>query len=246
MTPHDPAAADDAENANGADDPSPWWKRADWHLIVQILLFIVGIKVALIYSGQLEQMRKSTEATKSAADTAQRTLVIANRTWVEMTLEPPFNPPIFTKKVRKGLKSLEFPLIFKNIGKSPVKKVTIITAAEVLKSNESTTFSYGGIYTSVTANILYPGRGSGVTTTVWATGSTPNNPNNKPESVTPELREDLRLARKYIVVYARGTFEDDLGQHWFNFCNWIALPDINANFTSRNCTDYNGTGDFQQ
>jgi hypothetical protein len=59
------------------------------------------------------------------------------------------------------------------------------------------------------------------------------------------LREDIRQARKYIVVYARGSFDDDLGKHWFNYCNWIALPEVPSSYASKNCVDYNGTGDFK-
>lgn len=59
------------------------------------------------------------------------------------------------------------------------------------------------------------------------------------------MKEGLRLGKKYFVVYARGTFEDDLGKHWFNYCAWFSMSDVNATFNSKNCADYNGTGDFK-
>jgi hypothetical protein len=64
------------------------------------------------------------------------------------------------------------------------------------------------------------------------------------EEADATLRDDLRQARKYFIVYAYGTFEDGFGKHWFRFCGWIPLPDVSGTFPSRKCTDYNETGDF--
>jgi hypothetical protein len=94
-------------------------------------------------------------------------------------------------------------------------------------------------------NLLYPGRLSVANIALWKVGSKPFDKNNQPEPMTPALREDLRLGKKYVVIYANGTFDDDLGKHWFNYCVWLDLAEVPQVYASRPCVDYNATGDFK-
>lgn len=210
----------------------------------------LGLFVLIVYTVFTGLMwyanKKSSDAAKSAADTAQKTLVITNRSWIEMVLPPPFDHPLDSSKARDTLKYLSFPLVYTNIGKYPLKKLAIMATAEVLYSNEYTKFTYGEpgwIHTNATQNILYPGRSNELTANIWMKDSTPGNPRNEVAPVTPEFMKDFLQAKRYIVVYAGGTFEDDLGKHWFQYCYWITVNDHPANLQVGGCVDYNNTGD---
>jgi hypothetical protein len=56
--------------------PKPWWKRIDWKLIVELFVLGVGIKVACIYSGQLNQMIESNKITCETFETAARPYIV--------------------------------------------------------------------------------------------------------------------------------------------------------------------------
>lgn len=53
----------------------PWWKRLNWMLIVEVMVFIVAIKVARIYSDQLKQMIEANKITRSGLESGQRAFV---------------------------------------------------------------------------------------------------------------------------------------------------------------------------
>lgn len=44
--------------------PKPWWRRLNWQLIVELMVFVVAVKVAFIYSGQLDQMKRTNDITE--------------------------------------------------------------------------------------------------------------------------------------------------------------------------------------
>jgi len=218
---------------------------------LEIAVLIAGVVYTTYTIKMFHTNKIASDSAESAADTAQQTLIATNRSWLEITIpQEVMKSPKSVKdfeRIRLNLKQLNFPLNMTNIGKSPVKNIQIISDAEVLHSTEASNFSYGtpqGIFNSTFISIVYPTRSAIIPTAAWAPGSKPASPDNKIEVVTPELREDLRQARKYIVVYARGTFDDDLGSHWVQFCGWIAPTDFPANFPSGNCVAYNGTGDL--
>jgi hypothetical protein len=116
---------------------------------------------------------------------------------------------------------------------------------------ESTTFSFGAnnrtFANTMTMNILYPTRKNVIFAMEYPAGARREDPKRKALIVSQDLREDLRLAKKYIVVYSYGTFDDDFGRHWFKYCGWIPLADLDAmlgDYASGNCALYNDTGDF--
>ena len=57
--------------------PHPkWWQRIDWsQAVLDLLLLIVGIKLAFIYSGQLTAMRDSNEINRESLTSVQRAFV---------------------------------------------------------------------------------------------------------------------------------------------------------------------------
>jgi hypothetical protein len=54
---------------------APWWKRVNWQLLVEIAVFLVGVKVAFIYSGQLRQMIESNDINRENVESVERALV---------------------------------------------------------------------------------------------------------------------------------------------------------------------------
>jgi len=53
-----PPSPREHNNPNGDSGQPPWWKRlGTWKFIGEIILIVVGIRVACIYAAQLEQMR---------------------------------------------------------------------------------------------------------------------------------------------------------------------------------------------
>jgi len=200
-----------------SNPPSPPYKHCEatvdikrdsidwWTLRLEGLGLFVLI-VYTVFTGLMWYANKqSSDAAKTAADAAQKTLFITNRSWIEMALPPPFDQPLNTNKARDDFKDLSFPLVYTNIGKYPLKRLAIMATAEVLNSNEYTKFTYGEptwIHTNATQNILYPGRSNQLFANIWMKDSTPGNPHNEVAPVLPSLMKDLRQAKRYIIVYA--------------------------------------------
>ena len=56
--------------------PAHWWQRIDWsQVVLDVLLLVVGIKLAFIYSGQLNQMIESNRLTRLSLNATQRAFV---------------------------------------------------------------------------------------------------------------------------------------------------------------------------
>jgi hypothetical protein len=54
----------------------PWWKQQkNWHFFTQIVLLLVGVYVAWIYSRQLDQMIESNHLNQEALVSVQRAFV---------------------------------------------------------------------------------------------------------------------------------------------------------------------------
>jgi|HubBroStandDraft_1064217.scaffolds.fasta_scaffold00477_41 hypothetical protein len=93
---------------HGPKPTPPWWRRLSvWQFFFEILIFIVTVRIAWIYSDQLDAMLKANfinkqaaDATTSAANTARDTLNSSNqsfkqdeRAYVATTLAVMSNPP---------------------------------------------------------------------------------------------------------------------------------------------------------
>lgn len=240
MTTNNESATGDSDDAKNTSHDSPWWKRIDWHLVIQVLLFAVGIKVALIYSGQLEQMKEATVAAKSAADTAQQSLIAANRSWIEATMAPPWTQDANRIKSNIGkMTDITFPVTITNIGKIPVIKVEIESAVEILNNSDAPTFEYGGRHNVLHAHILYPGSSAELDDALYDKTSILGRPAVYVQ-MTKELRHQLETGQKYIAVEGRGAFGDGLETYSFQYCFWILLATgPQYTYNAARCADYN-------
>ena len=68
------------------EEPRAWWRRINWQLLVEIAVFAVAVRVACIYSGQLDQMIKSNGLT-------EQTMRLDQRAWVAVTAVNSKQPP---------------------------------------------------------------------------------------------------------------------------------------------------------
>jgi hypothetical protein len=60
-------------------EPAKWWHRIDWsQVVLDALLLIVGIGLACIYTGQLNQMVESNAINRENMESVQRALVFFN------------------------------------------------------------------------------------------------------------------------------------------------------------------------
>lgn len=140
-----------------------------------------------------------------------------------------------------GLGFLSIPLIFTNIGKLPIKNIEIESRLEVLQPEQSASFIYSGLREHITGGILFPTRHSGFAASAFAPGAGDLDP---PAAISPELRNDLSKGTKWIAAYAHGSFTDDLGGHWFQFCTWFVFNPTNRSYQSGSCVHYNNVGDL--
>jgi hypothetical protein len=68
----DPPSPPKTANSNHDSNPPPWWKRLNWNLIIEILVLIVGLRVAWIYKGQLDQMIEANRLTGNALELSRK------------------------------------------------------------------------------------------------------------------------------------------------------------------------------
>jgi hypothetical protein len=90
----------------------PWWKRlSSWQLFIEILVFIVAIRVACIYSGQLKQM---IEANRLSHDN----FIVDERAWVGVDIQ------LSNTKNADGTIRFVANGVLKNTGKTPALKMS--------------------------------------------------------------------------------------------------------------------------
>jgi hypothetical protein len=64
-----------------------WWQRIDWsQVVLDSLLLIVGIWLAHIYSGQLDQMIETNRKTERGLQISQRQLEQSERAWLKVSV----------------------------------------------------------------------------------------------------------------------------------------------------------------
>jgi len=96
-----------------ASKPSPpWWKRVPWQLIVEVMVFAVGVKVAYIYSGQLTAMLDSNKTNREALISVQRAFVFVG------------NSEIARVVVGKKINHFTIKTVWENSGTTPTKLTT--------------------------------------------------------------------------------------------------------------------------
>lgn len=111
--PERPPTPDNHDDARNNSNQPPWWKRlATWQFVAEIAIFIVGVKVACIYSGQLNAML---EANKINRDV----FVKGNRPWVGYVIEGNETPKIPDLSHLDNSSKIQFELTLHNFGNSP-------------------------------------------------------------------------------------------------------------------------------
>jgi hypothetical protein len=74
--PSNPTPPEDHGQTSNNSEPSPWWKKLNvWNFIGEVLLIIIGVWVACIYSGQLTQMIESNQINRDSLISVQRAFV---------------------------------------------------------------------------------------------------------------------------------------------------------------------------
>jgi hypothetical protein len=107
-------------------------KKAEWaHVFVSAILVVITALILRVYSGQLDQMRKSTKAATAAAKAAKNGIALAKesarldqRAWVTITQSILYKP-LAVGEVPKINMTLT------NSGKTPALKVRIVGVAYV-------------------------------------------------------------------------------------------------------------------
>jgi hypothetical protein len=106
--------------------PTPWWKRLPLQLLVELAVFIVGVRVACIYSGQLKQMIESNKLT-------EQTMRLDERAWVAVTAVSGTRPEI--------RKKITYSVHFIDTGKTPASNVIVHPGDELLTRGKLPTFA---------------------------------------------------------------------------------------------------------
>src|SRR5438132_107630 len=82
----DPIPPAESRDPNYNSKPAP---RTNWQTIIEIAVFLVGIYVAYIYSGQLNQMIESNRINRDALQSVQRAFVTFSTAFNVMRIADP-------------------------------------------------------------------------------------------------------------------------------------------------------------
>jgi hypothetical protein len=124
--------------------PTPWWTRLNWQLIVEIMVFIVGVRVAVIYSGQLKAMLDSNEINRQTLVSVQRPFLTAQHLKTQRLNDSPGVKPTH---------SLLISVFYENSGTTPAIGVINYFGGEVLLENPTEDQFKGDISFSTTTTI---------------------------------------------------------------------------------------------
>jgi hypothetical protein len=208
-------------------------------LVGTIIYFIATVAILVYTKKSADAAAASAVAAGDAARSTKEALIATNRSWIEVTMAPPWDT--FKKpEILDHLKMIQVPLQFTNIGNEPAKQVLISGAIEVLGETEMPKFN--DLVNPFSVPIIYPHRHD---IFVAIKRAPENNPLPVPEPMSPTLKNELEAGSKYLVIYANGIFSDQFGNHWFKYCAWIDFAKTMRTYPSKDCSDYNSTGDGQ-
>jgi hypothetical protein len=223
--------------------------RESIKLKIELATLIVIFIYTAVAAWQGCSNQRAANAAKSAADTAARSLLETNRSWIEILLADEWNKPRSINSIKRMLSQIKFrivTLVFTNIGNFPIKEIHIEGNVEVVNSSEAVSFHpasphYDRSHANMGRNILFPGRNGDFTAAAFP------ETNKGTEKITPleinEMdRKGLTDGSKYIMVYARGTFIDGFGKHWVEFCEPIFFV-VPFQGKYGDCINYNDAGD---
>ena len=182
-------------------------------IVINGLLLVTTIVIAVIYSGQLKQMRKATEASRKAADAAVQAMHIDDRAWVDISTGP--------AELILG-QPLLVPIIIANNGKTSAFNIRGRIVLNVLLANEDPDLTLVDAthpaynvsvkqlpprHTETPKAAVFPkyiGKGEILT----------------PIKLTAVIRKQIMNGRMQIVVQARLAYEDVFGvKHWIQHCS---------------------------
>jgi hypothetical protein len=221
-----------------------WWdKHKRWaELLGLIILAIYTTYTIKMYCAN----KRAADAATSAADTANRSLIETNRSWIEFSLdESPQKPTKSIEQLLAQLTEFSFLLNVKNIGRFPIRGIHMEGSVELPNSNEPVSHDrfFGNLHGKAGMNILYPERSTKFTAT-WFQKS--RNGGLQPVEISEPDRKELLAGSKYIMVYARATFDDGFGKHWVEFCEPFIFEQTRSwklAYKYGDCITYNDAGD---
>ena len=134
-------------------------------------------------------------------------------------------------------------LFFKNIGKTPARKIRAQVVTQNLLNSEAPTFEYSGKpRTTSTIGIAFPDEMQPMRPQLLE--DDPNRPGRARERTLSRAEyQALVNGDAWIAIYASVEYEDAFHiQHWTHYCTWTALV-AGRDVTAKSCTDYNNTDD---
>jgi len=194
--------------SNTSKPQHPWYKTLNgWKVLLEIVALPFAILYAIVTWNQWRDLR--------------RNFTLDERSWIE------FKP----KNDNASLSTFDsayIPVDMVNIGKTPARKVEILSNAEVLDRQSAPSFNYNnGLQATTYLGALFPNMPLDVHAGTFM-------------PLSPEQRRDLESGKAYIVGYAIVTWEDIFGTpHWMHFCARHAFTAGTSN--ARVCADYNDT-----
>jgi len=199
---------------NGSENASNWW-----FIVLHVLQF-VGILAGIGYALVTYVMWRD----------SHNNFIVQERAW--LTLEGIFPP------MPKEGNRIEIDARISNTGLTPAKKINAEFVPSVLGSNDRVPFDYSVKSRNVEIiGILPPNRFVIIPIVQWKI---------MPETL-PYIKtdvDDLMNGRTYLAIYGRGTYIGIFGRsHWFRFCQWMAYNATVSAFASKECVEYNDTGD---
>jgi hypothetical protein len=222
--------------------PAKWWHRIDWsQVVLDLLLLLVGIRLAFIYSGQLDAMirancinNKTAAAAKSASDTAVQTMHIDTRGWINVSTG--------TAAMVDGA-PLVLPMTIDNEGKTAVLNLSARMVINVLPVKEEPDLRYyrGHPSYGISIKAMLPNHPHTSPYAAFPKYHTPGS-DPTPINVTPTLRDRITKGKVYIVMHLRVEYDDIFGvHHWLQYCGHgeTATPGTKAKSAGATCGDYN-------
>jgi hypothetical protein len=205
--------------------PAHWWHRIDWsQVVLDVLLLIIGVKLALIYSGQLNQMIESNKINQSAVVTGQRAFVFVPETKINSA-----------KDAKTGKKAWLFTPRMENGGNTPALNVH-----NYVSQNSPD-------YKAIPHSFEYLDRPSPV-------GTFPNtNVEPGPAIIGPhatldmaglgvadEVLQKVNIGAAHVCFWGWISYEDGFGcGHKTEFCEEVVSMSPDGHFIFNNCSQHN-------
>jgi hypothetical protein len=139
------------------------------------------------------------------------------------------------------LQRLSIPIELRNTGREYAEKISGEFVLEVLPSNMEPLFDYGQTPVYVVVAPMPPNSTHSIDAQILKDGYV--------MAVSDELKEELSIGKKYIVIFGRVKYEDRFGDWWAQFCGWRPFlpPDSGTKgFAARRCVEYNIQGRLEE